>query len=243
MDENKTMKIALIAIAKDEDNYINEWIDYNLKLGFDKIIIYMNDWDYVITNDKVITIPFNGKAMQMPAYNHFVQNNIEYDWAAFFDIDEFLVLKKHKNIHDFINDYKDYNGIAINWYLFGDNNLPKVFDNNYNVLSRFTRRESKLNHHIKSILKLDKTVTFHHPHNANKTTVSTDYKLINGPFNHNGNDDIAQINHYFCKTKEEYIKKRNRGRSDTGTYRNMSEFDTHNKNEVTDLTAYNFYYD
>ena len=35
-----------------------------------------------------------------------------YDWVAFFDVDEFLVLKKHKNIKDFIEVYKDYNGLV-----------------------------------------------------------------------------------------------------------------------------------
>ena len=36
------MKVALVCIAKEEDNYIQEWIDYNKKLGFDDIIIYQN---------------------------------------------------------------------------------------------------------------------------------------------------------------------------------------------------------
>lgn len=35
-----TMNAALVTIAKDEDNYINEWIRYNLKLGFSQIFIY-----------------------------------------------------------------------------------------------------------------------------------------------------------------------------------------------------------
>ena len=33
-------KVALVAIAKDEDHYIEEWIRYHLKLGFDHVIIY-----------------------------------------------------------------------------------------------------------------------------------------------------------------------------------------------------------
>jgi hypothetical protein len=34
------MKSALVAIAKDEDDYINEWIEYHFKIGFDNIILY-----------------------------------------------------------------------------------------------------------------------------------------------------------------------------------------------------------
>jgi len=32
--------VALIAIAKDEDEYLKEWVDYNLKVGFDDIYVY-----------------------------------------------------------------------------------------------------------------------------------------------------------------------------------------------------------
>ena len=34
------MKVVLVCIAKDEDNYVEEWLDYNHKLGFDEIIMY-----------------------------------------------------------------------------------------------------------------------------------------------------------------------------------------------------------
>jgi len=37
-------KIALVTMAKDEDFYLQEWIDYHLKLGFDDIFIYQNNW-------------------------------------------------------------------------------------------------------------------------------------------------------------------------------------------------------
>ena len=38
------MKTVLVCIAKDEENYVEEWLDYNHKLGFDEIIMYENDW-------------------------------------------------------------------------------------------------------------------------------------------------------------------------------------------------------
>ena len=50
------MKIALVCIAKNEDNYIHEWINYHLKLEFDSIFIYENDWESNVINDKVFKI-------------------------------------------------------------------------------------------------------------------------------------------------------------------------------------------
>ena len=148
------MKVALVCIAKNEDDYIHEWIDYNKKLGFDNIIIYQNDWRFVIEDPTVIKLEFDGLNKQVLAYNHFIKNNLNnYDWVAFFDVDEFLVLKKHKNIKEFIQDYSDYEAIGINWLLFGDNGHDSVGED-YGVLNRFTKRQSSINPHIKSIIKL-----------------------------------------------------------------------------------------
>lgn len=40
------MKTALVCIARDEDNYIDEWINYNLKIVFDKIFVFANEMDF-----------------------------------------------------------------------------------------------------------------------------------------------------------------------------------------------------
>jgi hypothetical protein len=235
------MKISLVCIAKKEDEYIQEWISYHLKLGFDKIFIYKNDWDYEIHNPKVQTFKVNGPRMQVPVYNQFIKEyKNEYDWVAILDVDEFLVLKKHNNIHEFIKDYENYDAIGINWVLFGDNNLTSTSERD--VLSRFTKRQNEVNPHIKSIVKLNKVNTMH-VHNHTGSWVDTNYKVHNNtPFNFNGPIDIAQINHYFCKTKDEFINKRERGRADDGTIRDMKDFYDHNFNEIEDLTAFNFYF-
>jgi hypothetical protein len=234
------MKIALVCIAKNEDKYINEWVDYHIKLGFDSIFIYENDWDSNIERDNVYKIPFNGLRQQIPSYNHFIRNyRNDYDWVAFLDVDEFLVLKKHNNIHEFISEYQDYSSIGINWVLFGDNGLESTDGDG--VLRFFTKRQKPPNEHIKSIVKI-KDVSYMHVHHHSGQAVDTSLKRIdNSPYNYNGPIDVAQINHYFVKTKSEFEKKINRGRADTGTFRDMSHYDRHNFNEVEDLTALNFY--
>jgi hypothetical protein len=235
------MRIALVCIAKNEDNYIHEWVNYHLKLGFDSIFIYENDWESNINNDKVFKIKSTGVKQQIPSYNHFIQMyRDEYDWCAFLDVDEFLVLKKHRTIHQFINDYKDETAIGINWVFFGDNNLSDISE--YSVIKRFTMCEDKPNEHIKTIVNVKKCNRMW-VHNHAGNCVDTNYKQINNtPYNPSGPIDVAQINHYFSKTKSEYIQKMNRGRADTGTFRDLSDFDRHNFNVIEDLTAYNFYF-
>ena len=69
------MKVALVCIAKDEDNYIQEWIKYHKEIGFDDIFIYENNWRSGINQTNVKTIPFDGSCMQLRAYNDFIQKN------------------------------------------------------------------------------------------------------------------------------------------------------------------------
>ena len=160
-----------------------------------------------------------------------------------FDCDEFLVLKKHNNISDFICDYINKPGICVNWVLFGDNNISSI-NGNYSVLSRFTKRQKKVNEHIKSIINLKFQSRFYTPHSVISGCYSTDNELIIGPYNFNGNDNVAQLNHYFCKTIDEFKDKINRGRSDTVLkehQRTLVDFERHNFNEEDDFLAFDFY--
>jgi hypothetical protein len=236
------MKVALVCIAKNEDPYIDEWIEYNKKLGFDDIFVYQNDWRWSGSSENVHKFEIDGINKQREAYNSFVREyNNKYDWAAFFDIDEFLVLKKHDNIKSFLSDYEDFQAVGINWVLFGNNDQTTV-DGEYSVIKRFTKRQQEVNEHVKCIIKLSPLV-YMDIHNPNSSWVDVHKRVNHGPFTKIHTDDIAQINHYFCKTQEEFQLKCDRGRADSPVYRRtMADFDRHNFNEVEDLTAYKFFH-
>lgn len=254
------MNIALVCIAKDEDNYIDEWIEYHLKLGFSKIIIHQNDWRYKgkYINDKSIElIEYDGPDKQMVAYNEFMKNNCnKYDWAGFIDIDEFVVLKKHSCISDFLADYNDYHAVGLNWNLFGSNGLE--FNGEYSVIKRFTKCGKRFVEEIKCFVNFNKakdSLTFTwNPHNvegSHDKTISVDKShFINGPHNsdNKGCREIAYINHYYIKTPSEFRQKMDRGWPiPMGKYPGydtdlFNRFNAPEYNEYEDLTAYNFMY-
>jgi len=239
------MKSALVCIAKNEENYIQEWVEYHIKLGFSFIFIYENNWRCDIEHPQVIKIPFDGEVKQVPAYNHFLQTQKEnFDWVGFIDVDEFLVLTQDKNVTDFFKRFNHMNGVGVNWYLFGDNNLNKVIDGEYNVIKRFTKRQSVINRHIKTFLnlRLTENVTMY-VHNCNIPISNQDFEQFVGPFCNNCSTTYAKLNHYFTKTKEEFLEKIKRGRSDTLMKRNLMDFDDHNFNEIEDLAALKFMYE
>jgi len=236
------MRIALVCIAKNEDNYIKEWILYHKKLGFNDIFIYQNDWRTDIEGDNIHKFELDGLGKQPGVYNIFIRNfKNEYDWAAFFDVDEFLVLKKHKNIEEFINDYSEFPSIGINWVLFGNNNMEAPNDN-YSVLERFTKRQKSVNRHIKTILNLKSNAMMNTHCPINVPNVDCNYMCFYGPFNPKGDDKIAQLNHYFCKTMPEFLKKCERGSADNPREgKKIKDYEEHNFNEIDDFTALNFY--
>lgn len=236
------MKVSLVCIAKNEDHYIEEWINYHKKIGFDDIFIYQNDWSCSYESEGVHKIEFDGQGLQREAYNNFLINyKGRYDWVAFFDVDEFIVLKKHTNIKQFLNDYTDFDAVAINWVLFGNNGLHEV-DSEWSLIKRFTKRRSSSDDHIKCIIRGDKDLIMD-VHNPLTPWVDCEKIPGKGHFNKNGSIEIAQINHYFCKTKTEFVEKIQRGRADDSTLiRSMDEYEHYNFNEIEDLLAFNFMY-
>ena len=241
------MRVALTCIAKNEDNYIKEWVDYHTKLGFDQVFIYQNDWRCGVPLDNATLIEFDGHGRQQEAYNNFLRHWYNhYDWVMFLDADEFLVLKKHSNIKEFIQDYQQHNIIGINWVIFGNNGL--TFDGNYSVLSRFTKRQVGVFHLVKCIVKVDPNILWDVHNAVYLKAVDTNHRVFKTGIHEHGDDTIAQINHYFCKTWDEFCIKRNRGRADMTPndplfIKKESDFEAHNLNEIEDTFALDFYLD
>lgn len=251
------MNIALVCIAKNEDHYIDEWIDYHFKLGFSKVFIYQNDWRYTgkyLNNALVQLIEFDGANRQLNAYNDFVQKHYnDFDWAGFLDIDEFVVLKQWSNISDFLDNYKNYNAVGLNWSIFSSNGLQ--FNGDYSLVKRFTKCRKELIREVKIFINFNRaknTLHFNSPHNIrelNNTITVNKTHFINGCFNTADDKDreIAYLNHYIAKTKKEWDQKIARGWPiSVPTIPNYQElwFQKWNQpefSEYEDLTAYNFY--
>jgi hypothetical protein len=248
---------VIVCIAKLESNYIEEFVKYHIALGFSKIFIYDNEDTPVYEkllekySDFIFVIHFPGYIKQYPAYYHFINNylyNSNITHVSFIDIDEFIVLKQHTNITDFIKTFikDDCQGIAMNWRFFGSSGLTEP--SNIPNTIRFTKCQMTGNKHIKTIFKKDHLKALNTCHDIIldqgyvKTTAGD---IVIGPFNYNIDFNYVQINHYKCKTLKEYRFIRSRGRSDNDTidvnYNPDIDFIQYDLNETTDLTAYNFY--
>jgi hypothetical protein len=239
------MRVALVCIAKMEDFYIKEWVLYHKKLGFDDIIIYENDWICNLEHDFIKKIKYDGIARQISAYNDFIKKyKTKYDWVAFFDVDEFLVLKKHQNIKDFINEFNNPYGIGINWVFFGACGRLTRSENSNSLIKQFTIRQKDVDKHIKTILNLQSDSIMVSPHYPNVKIMNTAKNYFTGPFNENGTDDIAQLNHYHHKTFDDWKDRCVRSQADTGIPKKESDWirTQYDFCDVEDLHILNFMY-
>jgi hypothetical protein len=237
------MKVGLINVAKWEDYYLKEWLDYNQKLGFDKVIMYQNDWRTDIEHSILQKEVCDGRSIQVPLYNQVLTNNTEYDWLAFIDCDEFIVLNKHNNIKELIEEYKDKtNVIGLNWYIYG--NMGIVSREGDSLLKPFTMRNKDVDKHVKVIVNARSGERMQLPHNTFGPAMDTNGKKFGGPFNPGGPSDIAVLNHYHSKTREDWMLRCDRGRVDCEIQHDPNQWDNelgHNE-DVEDLSAYNFLY-
>ena len=133
------MKVGIIAIAKSEDLYMEEWIDWHLGLGFNTIIIGLNDDEFkpLISNPQVIYEDYSGvQGVQVKAYRKLYRKyQKDFDWLLFIDIDEFVMLE-NDTIQDFLQGF-DCDEVRISCKHFTDGDALDT-DGDYRVMARFT---------------------------------------------------------------------------------------------------------
>lgn len=256
--ENKRFDnmLAIVTIAKFEAPYIQEWIDYHLLQGIGRIYLYDNDspdstkeiLEPYIKSGKVVYTYFPGKGRQLDAYNDAIRRFKHLNkYMAFLDCDEFLVQENPEcSLIDTIEQImkKSFRcaGVAVNWRVYGSSgyiNAPKGY-----VMENYLNRgdsKSKGSDCIKTIANPRLIKKYSHVHyptywrgffNVNEEGIRCD-----GAINLCGETKYIRINHYFTKSKEEWIVRRSKGKADTvndGDIRTLDEFFEHDHNDIYD---------
>lgn len=229
--------VAICCIALNEELYIDEWLGHHFGLGFNHIYVYDNSPQEgkLKPRKNVTVIHMPGSVKQVEAYNNFMERYSDmYDWCAFIDVDEFFVLHKHSSIKEYLEESQSTTAIGVNWLMFGSGGQEKYEPKP--VMERFVipSHDHGANQHIKCIVKTNgrKRPFFENCHFPKNTPVKVHTPggglcgevLFNSPFNPDWDHSIIQLNHYFCKSREEFARKIERGRADTTEKRTMDEF-------------------
>ena len=215
--------------------YLIEWVEWHQLIGVDYFFIYDNESTIPVAETLksfkgVQVFHTKGAAKQFDVYNDCLAKQKTKDlpicdWIAFIDDDEFIVIESG-SIKEFLSDKKS-SGVGLNWITFGadeDNKqLPQI-----ERFKKHIRVDSKMNKHVKSIVQpllVDKFINPHTPEYIEGSSYGVSEILIEGPFTTEAVHEIAWINHYYCKSRDEFIAKIDRGRCDSIEKCKISYFD------------------
>ena len=261
--------LAIVAVIKDEAQNLKEWMDYHLAAGVDHFYLYDNgstDETRALLEPYIKTrfvdyFSVPGALVQIPAYNDAVHRfRFACRYMAFIDCDEFIFPKSDRSIVEVVDEILAANAqaaaLGINWQVFGSSG-QETADYSKGVLERFTNRAPSDwfepmtketlpvgNIHIKTIANPRLIRYIVNPHYA---------YYLDGAFAVNSNGERVRtwgnepvladkivVNHYFTKSKEEFLAKMKRGREGVDSQEfdpvtvDMTAFEKNDRNDVFD---------
>ena len=223
--------ISMACIAKNEGPYIKEWIEYHKIVGVERFYFYDNEstdqtkdvLKPYIEDGTVIYKYVTGRLMQMKAYKDAVYHSRgDTVWLALIDLDEYLVPVEQDNLHDVLIDYEKYPGLVVKWVSFDCNGHEKKPTAHGGLITaNYTRvpldYNCVYNRHFKSIVRPDFVIDIRGAHHSiyrgNRHAVNENCVEIQTgkEIDPAGSVNKIRINHYFSKSKEEYLQKMKRG--------------------------------
>jgi hypothetical protein len=263
--------VCLVAILKDEEPFLDEWILYHRMLGIDHFYLYDDNplfplKEFLLPYKDFVTVinwyglgkSIEGRSNQVKAYTHALKNYaINYDWVVYIDGDEFIVLRKNRNLKDYLTGFKHVSSISLNWYLFGHNGY---FDNpDGPITSSLTRRMKVPYNEVKSLTRpkaISQIITPHFCKLKYGLRVDGNGKIYND-YIYPGKVDTAHVNHYHCRSFQNWMNRSNRGSavlntidiipkghewrlSEDGCLRRFVEYVAKNDNEYIDTYMYQY---
>lgn len=236
------MKTCILAIQRYERiEDLKEWIRYHIDIvHIDHIFLLDNndqkdalkidDPNLTILPCYNITINIGDSTWQCNAYNYGLEyiKLLDYQWIAVIDADEFITLRKHSDIKDFIQEQcidKGFNNTELKWELYTDNDIfyydpkyggnvlttykdhhPVDKSNNWNFFSYVSMK-----HFLKFIGKITPELRYDDsPHYPSKKLY--DQKIYNKNI---CSEQVAVLRHYKYKSLEDFISLKAKLRSYT----------------------------
>jgi hypothetical protein len=244
------LKLACVAVVRNEARHIAEWLAWQFALGFDTVLLL----DNLSTDDtrakalafapahdvRVVEWPERRNNYQVRGYEFAVRHlDNQYDWIAFFDTDEFLVLDEGLTLRACLAAREDAAAIAVPWAIFGSSGhraIPRGL-----VVEAFQWRGPASfgpNQHIKSIIRPKLMQACETAHSFAMDGTYTDLAgrpitwMIKGVQDGAPDYRLGKLHHYFTRSWEHWMEKMQRGYPDTA--RKLDDFNDYDVNQIFD---------
>ncbi len=213
--------VVLVCIVKDEADYLAEWLAYHIALGVDHIIIYDNGstdgsadlLERYINHGLVTRIDWPVGGGQLAAYNHALRMfGSTAAWLAYYDVDEFLVPLVDPDIPSFLARFPEAADVRVPRLEFGYSGHRTAPDaltiDAYTQVANVLGLDPALPPRVKSIVRppavsaIDIHLAFPADEPDPGSPTETAEESVRG---------LAQLNHYYTRSFEEFEAKRFRG--------------------------------
>jgi hypothetical protein len=255
----KPVYLTLIAIVRDQEHYIKEWLTFHRIVGVERFVIILHKCSDE-TEKCIRELPFiedihvhhvideSIDSVQLGAYHWAVVHYGHYSrWLLFLDTDEFMFGTKKDWLPEILNHYEKYGGLAVHLHHFGSNN--HVLRPDGLSIEAFTQRKTErydMNCAVKSFIQTQYLVTILSPH-----VQLTSLPVVREHFDLLGEThwgslkkpsfDIVRCNHYHTRSMEDWVERRKRGSCNTyhagNAIYDVNRFIERNTGEMVNDTA------
>ncbi len=210
--------VALCMRFRNEARFLDEWLEYHSAAGVDHFFLYNN-----FSEDKFLPViePWLAAGRltlvdwpKIPASPGAEEDCIRramgrFAWVGFIDADEFIVVEDGRSIGEFLLPFRRSPGVVLHWKFFGSSGwrdrpaLP--------VIAAYQHRAPLPNRHIKSFVQPHCVTQCRNPHawfyRRCGLAVTERGAPVFGSLSNHPSANSAWINHYYCKSEEDYREK------------------------------------
>ncbi len=212
-------EIIMSTIVKDEDEFIRPWIDYHLRMGVSRFIIYDNSQkenlgnllkEYINSNTVLLIkwkypyrMEVSGISGQTTQQNHSIYAFRNSKYIGLFDIDEYVNIQSNRSIPSFLDEmiYKKQLDVSkigsfkfLNKFFYNPDELPTTNLQFFNIFE------------CSNVVDHGHEKNFVIPKNVNTFSV---HMITHGHPSYNVPKTDAYFNHYY------FLNKKDRGRNRT----------------------------
>ena len=228
------MKIGVCLIIKNENEYLDEWLNHYRGIGVDKFFIYDNNSSTPIksSEDDVEVILWDNEKFgsQNNAYLNCCKTYPSFDYIGFFDTDEFyysISMNIKTDINHLKEKFGEFDGLAIYWRMYGK---PSPYFIERQPIINY--KHYHVNDHIKSFLNPKSVISFSQPHFSNLNSQNYIDELgrnVKSPIGKHTSKTIW-IKHIWTRSEPEFKEKLIRGDVNWRKQinKNFNEFYTYN---------------
>jgi hypothetical protein len=228
--------LAACAIYLNEAPYLQEWIEFHRLVGVERFYLYndnsTDDHRSVlapyIDEGVVVLKDWTTKPGQASAYRDCLdEHRDEARWIAFIDIDEFLFSPLFVPLPQILQEYEPWPGVSVNWAVFGPSDYetqpPGLVTENY---TRRVPDYHPFNRMCKCVVDPKRTirigadVSVHCFDHTEGYAVDENFQLRDKKPGRGQTEKCSfarlRVNHYYMKSKEQWLAKIDRPKADTG---------------------------